>query len=181
MIDEQLRRKILPIKLFVTDADGVLTDGTMYYTESGDEFKKFNTRDGGGLMLLQFAGIKTAIVTSEETKMVENRAKKLQVDALIQGSKNKLQALSQLLNQFSLQNEEVAYIGDDINDIPIIREVGFSIAVADATREIIKIADYIIQAPGGKGAVREAAELILDVQGKYDSALQKYLESRNTL
>ena len=178
MTKEQLRAKILPIKLFITDVDGVLTDGGMYYTETGDEFKKFNTRDGGGLFLLQLVGIKTVIVTSEDTKIVQRRAQKLQVDALFQGTKNKLLALGELLKRYDLEKHEVAFVGDDINDLLIMKEVGFSIAVADATREVKRIADHVLHSKGGQGAVREAAELILDVQGKYQLALQCYLESK---
>jgi YrbI family 3-deoxy-D-manno-octulosonate 8-phosphate phosphatase len=179
MINDAIMQKILPIKLFITDVDGVLTDASMYYTENGDELKKFNTRDGGGLLLLQLAGIKTAIITSEDTKIVERRAKKLNFDFVFQSFKDKVRALEDLLQKNKLENHEVAFIGDDINDLSIMKRVGFSITVADATREIQKIADHILSSKGGEGAVREAAELILDVQGKYETALQLYLKTRS--
>ncbi len=168
------------IKLFITDVDGVMTNAGMYYSEKGDEFKKFNARDGGGFILLRLAGIKCAIVTQEKTKIVERRAKKLGIP-LIQNSKNKVKALHQLTKQYKLKSEEVAYIGDDINDILIMKEVGFSFAVADACEEVKKIANHITNSKGGEGAVREAAEFILKKNNLFDKSLKTYLGSTKTV
>lgn len=152
------------IKLFLTDVDGVLTDAGMYYTNSGDELKKFNTRDGMGLQLLQKAGIKVGIVTSEDTKIVENRAKKLKVDYLYQGKRDggKLSAALEICKLENISIEEVAYIGDDVNCFELLSNVGFPACPADAVDKI-KAIPYIriMQKKGGEGAVREYVDYIL--------------------
>lgn len=149
------------IRLFLTDVDGVLTDAGMYYTEAGDELKKFNTRDGMGLAMLRKAGILTGIVTSENTSMVERRATKLNLDILRQGVRDKAVVLSEILKELQLEPSQVAYIGDDLNDLGIIQKVGLSASPADATAEVIQYADYICQRGGGEGCVREFVEKIL--------------------
>ncbi|WP_101689693.1 acylneuraminate cytidylyltransferase [Dysgonomonas massiliensis] len=152
------------IKLFLTDVDGVLTDAGMYYTNSGDELKKFNTRDGMGLQLLQKEEIKVGIVTSEDTKIVENRAKKLKVDYLYQGKRDggKLSAALEICKLENISIEEVAYIGDDVNCFELLSNVGFPACPADAVDKI-KAIPYIriMQKKGGEGAVREYVDYIL--------------------
>ena len=175
---EKHKKAISKIKLFVSDVDGVLTDAGMYYTENGDELKKFNTRDGGGIWLLKNAGIKTALITSEQTEMVKRRAKKIQVDYFHSVKGDKWRTLEILLNELNLTAENVSYIGDDINDITIIEKVGLSFTVADAVDEIQKRVDIILTKKGGEGAVREAAELILKSNGLYESALNEYLRQK---
>ena len=133
----------------------------MYYSENGDELKKFNTRDAVGLRLLREAGIKIGILTSENTKIVERRAKKIGVDILRQGCKDKAADLDDLLQELSLSPSEVAFIGDDINDLGILKKVGFAATPADGQPAVKALAHYICQAKGGEGAVREVAELIL--------------------
>lgn len=161
-ISPSLRAKLANIKLLAMDVDGVLTDGGMYYSEKGDELKKFNTRDGKGIELLRNAGIKTAFITSEKTQLVERRAAKLKIDELYQGVEDKLAALQQIISRYGLTYQEVAYIGDDINDLHVLRTVGLAITVADGLLENQKVAHYVTQARGGQGAVREVAMLILE-------------------
>lgn len=158
----QLREKLAKVKLLAMDVDGVLTDAGMYYSEHGDELKKFNTRDGKGIELLRKAGIKTALITSENTQIVERRAAKLKIDELYQGVEDKLAALRQIISKYGLTYQEVAYIGDDINDMEAMQAVGLAITVADGLPENQRIADYITQAKGGEGVVREVAVLILE-------------------
>lgn len=146
------------IKLFLCDVDGTLTDGGMYYSESGDELKKFNTRDGMGFQLLREAGIKTGIITSEDTKIVANRAKKLKVDFLCQGKRNggKLAVAKEICSKMGIALDEVAYIGDDINCIELLKAVGIKACPADACEEVKAIADIsVMMKKGGNGCVRE--------------------------
>jgi len=170
IIAESIMKKIqLPlekckIKLFLTDVDGVLTDAGMYYSASGDEMKKFNTKDGKGIELLRNAGIKTGIITSENTGIVTNRAKKLKVDYLYQGAvSNKLDIINEICRQENIGLENVAYIGDDINDYQALSQVGLKACPNDAVSKIKGINEIIIlESKGGCGAVREYAELILE-------------------
>lgn len=153
------------IKLFLSDVDGVLTDAGMYYTESGDEFKKFNTHDGMGFNLLQQAGIKTGIITTETTKIVERRAAKLCIDYVYQGVGfgGKLRSALEICAKENISMEEVAYIGDDINCIELLQAVGVAACPSNATKKVMAIPGIIIlERAGGDGAVREFAEMILD-------------------
>ena len=152
------------IKLFATDVDGVLTDAGMYYSESGDEWKKFNTRDGMGIKLLQRAGIITAIVTQERTKLVARRAEKLTIPELHQGVMDKLSLVRDMSARYGLTLSQVAYIGDDINDLETLKAVGFSATPADGMPQVAAAVDYICRKKGGEGAVREIIEMILDAQ-----------------
>lgn len=152
------------VKLVISDVDGVLTDSGMYYSEYGDELKKFNTRDGMALQLFRERGIKTAIITSESTILVERRAKKLNVDFLMQGKKNigKLDAAKQICEKTGIPLSQVAFVGDDINDIELLKSVGFCFCPADAVNDVKKIYGiHILASKGGEGAVREVAKIIL--------------------
>lgn len=168
--------KLKKIKLLATDVDGVLTDSGAYYSEDGVELKKFSIRDGMGMVLLRKAGYKIAIVTTENTKIVEKRAQRLQVDDLHQGVKNKLEAIELLRKKYSLQWDEIAFIGDDINDIPVLKKAGFSAAPADATPINKKIVHYVTAAYGGHGCVREVCDLILSLKWKNDSITELWLK-----
>lgn len=151
------------IKLFLSDVDGTLTDGGMYYSEKGDELKKFNTRDGMGFQLLREAGIKTGIITSENTEIVANRAKKLKIDFLVQGKRDggKLAAAQEICDQLGITLNEVAYIGDDINCRELLEAVGLAACPADANTIIKNIASIkVMNRNGGEGCVREFIELI---------------------
>lgn len=150
------------IKLFISDVDGVMTDAGMYYTESGDEFKKFNTHDGMGVKLLREKGIKTAIITSEITNIVERRAKKLKIDYLYQSCKNKLEAAREICSKENISLEETAYIGDDINCLELLNHVGLAACPINAVEKIKAIPHIIhLKKKGGEGVVREYVEMIL--------------------
>ena len=146
------------------DVDGVLTDAGMYYTESGDELKKFNTRDGMGIKMLQAVGFVTAFITREKTAIVERRGQKLAVPEVHQGVDDKLAVLTTLAQKYGFSFDQVAYIGDDVNDLDALRAVGFSAAPADAMPTVLKAVHYICVKKGGEGAVRELADLILAAQ-----------------
>ena len=157
------------IKLFLSDVDGTLTDAGMYYGENGEEFKKFNTHDGKGFELLRKAGIKTGIITSENTKIVENRAKKLKVDFLYQGleHKGKLDIAKEICKELNISLDEVAYIGDDINCKELLSSVGIAACPLNALEEIKNIPNIIkLSKSGGDGAVREIIEMIIKIKGK---------------
>lgn len=146
------------IKLVISDVDGVLTDGGMYYSENGDELKKFNTRDGMAFQLMRERGIKTAIITSENTKMVERRAAKLHIDYLMQGKRNggKLEAAKEICEKMGIKLSEVAFVGDDVNDIELLEEVGFAFCPSDAAESVRKLGRIIIlSTKGGEGVIRE--------------------------
>lgn len=159
-----LQRVLRGIRVFATDVDGVLTDAGMYYSESGDEWKKFNTRDGMGIKLLQKAGVITAIITQESTKIVMRRAQKLTIPEVHQGAYDKLAVLKDLIARHDLTMEQVAYIGDDVNDLQALGAVGFSASPADGIPQVQKTVRYICKKKGGEGAVREVADLILAAQ-----------------
>jgi len=162
----QPARKLLKdIRLFATDVDGVLTDAGMYYSESGDEWKKFNTHDGMGIKLLQRAGLITAIVTQERTRLVARRAEKLAIPELHQGIMDKLTVIREMATRHGLTLRQVAYIGDDVNDIETLKAVGFSASPADGLPQVLRVVDYVCRKKGGEGAVRELAEMILAAQG----------------
>ncbi len=154
------------IRLFATDVDGVLTDAGMYYSESGDEWKKFNTRDGMGIKLLQRAGILTALITQEQTKLVARRAEKLAIPEVHQGAHDKLSILRDIVARHGFDLSRVAYIGDDVNDLEALRAVGFSAAPADAVPAVRKAVHYVCSKKGGEGAIREVADLILAAQAR---------------
>jgi 3-deoxy-D-manno-octulosonate 8-phosphate phosphatase (KDO 8-P phosphatase) len=151
------------------DVDGVLTDAGMYYSESGEELKKFNTRDGMGIKLLQRAGLITALITMEETKLVTRRAEKLAIPEVHQGARDKLAVLREMVERRGLTLQEVAYIGDDVNDLEVLNAVGFGAAPADALPAVRSAVDYVCRQKGGEGAVREIADMILAAKGsKFD-------------
>jgi len=154
------------VRMLAMDVDGVLTDAGMYYTESGDELKKFNTRDGMGIKLLQAAGVVTAFITKEKTAIVARRGRKLAVPEIHQGVDDKLSVLTRVAGKYGLTLKQVAYIGDDVNDLEALRAVGFSAAPADAMPIVLQAVHYVCAKKGGEGAVRELADLILAARGK---------------
>lgn len=169
------------IKIFLSDVDGVLTDGGMYYSENGDELKKFNTRDSGGFILLRNAGIRTGMITSESIALVERRAQKLQVDYYFSVPGDKWITIVQLLDSLHLEPGNLAYIGDDINDLTVIEKAGLSFSPLDGIEDVREKADVVISKKGGDGVVREVAELILKSTGSYEEALSKYLRSKHKI
>jgi N-acylneuraminate cytidylyltransferase len=157
--------KLKKIRLVITDIDGVMTDGGMYYSEKGEFLKKFNTRDAKGLELIRKAGIKVAFMTGENSPIVTSRAKKLGIQTCYLGVEEKKSMLFDVCNEMNLSFENIAFIGDDVNDLECMKAVGFSAAPSDAVGDILKIADYVTTAPGGNGAVREVCNLILEYCG----------------
>ena len=164
------------IRLLALDVDGVLTDGRLYFTEDGQEIKTFDTQDGHGIKMLQNAGIRIAIITGRTTRLVERRVVNLGIGLLLQGREDKLVALKELSVQLDIPLDEMAYVGDDWPDIPAIRAAGLGMAVANAHREVRRHADFVSMAAGGRGAVREICDLILEAQGLYEDALAPYLD-----
>ncbi len=147
------------------DVDGVLTDAAMYYGERGEELKRFNTRDGMGVTLVHAAGIRTAILTQESSPIVTRRAAKMKIGDVCLGVRDKLAALRRIAERHGIGLNEVAYIGDDVNDVEAMRHVGLAVAVRDATPLPLSVAHFVTDAGGGQGAVRELCELILEAQG----------------
>ena len=157
----ELRKRLRHIRMLAMDVDGVLTDGGMYYSENGDELKKFNTRDGMGIKMMQFAGIVTVFITKEKTAIVERRGQKLAVPEVHQGVDDKLSLLTRLIKKYGLSLKEVAYVGDDVNDLETLRVVGFSAAPADAMPSVLKAVHYVCSKRGGEGVIREVSDMIL--------------------
>lgn len=160
-VSTALRRRLGNVRMLIMDVDGVLTDGGMYYSEGGEELKKFSTRDGHGITLLHAARIKTALVTRERTPIVTRRAAKLGITEVHQGALDKLPVVKALLEKHGLEPVEVCYIGDDVGDQEVMGYVGLAVAVQDALPPIRKIAHYVTRKSGGAGAVREICDLIL--------------------
>ena len=160
----KLQKKAEKIKLLLTDVDGVLTDGRIVLGNHGEEFKFFHVQDGMGLQLAREAGISVAIITGRESELVRRRAEELEIEEVHQNIEDKVRVFTDLLAQEGLEAEEAAYIGDDINDLPILERVGLALTVANGVDKVKKEADYVTDRAGGQGAVREAVELILEYQ-----------------
>ncbi len=173
---KELLEKIKRVRLLILDVDGVLTDGSIVYTNSGEELKRFDVKDGHGVKLLLRNGIDVAIITSRSSQAVSRRAEDLGIGTVYQGIKNKITALEEILRDKGLKSEEVAYIGDDLVDLPVILRVGFSCAVGDAVDEVRKRVDYVTEKRGGFGAVREVVEVILKAQNRWNDTVKTYLE-----
>ncbi len=167
--------KAKPIVLLLLDVDGVLTDGSITYTQSGGESKSFNTQDGFGLRLLQESGVEVGLITARSSEAVKRRAQDLSLSLVFQGVRNKLEVFERLKAEKKIENSQVAYMGDDWLDLSLFTRVGFSATVADGVFEVRKMVDYVAKHEGGKGAVREVCELIIEAKGKTESLLEKYL------
>jgi 3-deoxy-D-manno-octulosonate 8-phosphate phosphatase (KDO 8-P phosphatase) len=161
-----VKEKLSIVKMLVLDVDGTLTDGSMYYSPEGEQLKRFFVRDGMGIVLLQRAGIETAILTTENTRIVAKRAEKLGIRHLVMGSRNKKRSMIELSESAGISFANMAYMGDDVNDEFGIRQAGVSACPSDATELIRSMVDIISNYPGGRGAVREFAEFILRAQDK---------------
>jgi len=160
----EVHSRAAEVKLLVMDVDGVLTDGAMYYSESGDELKKFTTIDGMGISFLHNAGIATALITGEKTSLITRRSRKLSIDYVFQGVTDKLSVLNKLIQTLGITNNETGYIGDDLNDLEVMNNVGFPVTVPNGHEKLKKVACYCTEKPGGSGAVREVCELILQAR-----------------
>jgi 3-deoxy-D-manno-octulosonate 8-phosphate phosphatase (KDO 8-P phosphatase) len=161
----EIERRAARIKLVLMDCDGVLTDGRITLLGDGDEEKSFHTRDGHGIVLLHRAGLQTGIISGRKSSLVERRARELGMKYVRQGTWNKVQDFEDVLKEADVDEKEVAFIGDDVTDAPLMRRSELAVAVADATAETKQSAHYITQLPGGFGAVREVCELVLKAQG----------------
>ena len=160
-INSDLRKKCKRIKIILTDVDGVLTDGGRYYSDTGEVLKKFHVRDGMGINLLLKNGIKTIIVTKENSKITKKWAKDMNITKVISGSQNKENELSKICKKFEVSENGVAYIGDDVNDLKLLMKVGFSAVPNDADENIKNHVDYICAKIGGMGAFREISNMII--------------------
>lgn len=172
-IDLGLQKKAKAIRLIVMDVDGVLTDGRIFYSADGVETEAFFVRDGLGLRMAQQAGLLTAILTGRISGAVTHRAKELGISEIHQGVLNKLEVYEMLLQRYGLTDEAAAYVGDDLNDIPLLGRAGLSAAPADAAPEVRAKVTYVTTRPGGCGAVREVIDLILKAQGRCEQLLER--------
>ncbi|MCL4475797.1 MAG: 3-deoxy-manno-octulosonate-8-phosphatase KdsC [Nitrospirae bacterium] len=173
----KIKEKAKNIKFLILDVDGVLTDGSIILDNEGNEFKLFHVRDGHGIKMLVKAGVQVAIITGRQSKVVERRARELGITEVYQRCHIKTVALDHIIEKFGLTGEEVAYIGDDIVDIPIFKRVGFSIAVNDADDETKNHAMMVTANRGGRGAVREVCDFMLKAKGVWESMIEEYFET----
>ena len=172
-----IERRAARIKLLLMDCDGVLTDGRLWLFEDGDEQKSFNVRDGLGLNLWHRAGLKSGIISGRNSKALQRRADGLRIQYVRQGSENKTKDFDELLGLAEVQENEVAFVGDDLNDIPLMLRSELAVAVADAVEDTRAVAHLVTRAAGGAGAIREVVELILKAQGRWEDVTEKYLKA----
>lgn len=173
-IPQSLIKKIKAIKLFALDVDGVMTDGRIIYDDDGRETKIFDVKDGHGIKMLIRSGLDVAIITARQSNVVIHRARNLGIDLVYQKAIDKVSALEDILAKKGLSFEQAAYIGDELVDIPLLRKVGFAIAVKDAVDDVKRYVDYVAVKNGGYGAVREVCELILKSQGRWTDVTARY-------
>lgn len=173
-IPVDLLNRLKAIKLLLLDVDGVLTDGGLIYHDDGVESKLFDVKDGHGIKLIQRAGVEVGFLTGRYSKAVLNRAHDLGIELVQQGVRNKEEIYKEILQQRKLMDKEVAYMGDDLVDIPVLRRVGLAVAVPDACHDVFAFVHYTTRNPGGKGACREICELILKAQDKWASVTDRY-------
>ncbi len=166
--------KAKEVQLLLLDVDGVLTDGTLYYSESGEESKAFNTQDGFGLRLLREAGLELGVITARKSEIVARRANELKMHYIYQGVKNKNNAFKEIVKASGLKPYQIAYMGDDWLDLVLLQQVGLAIVPANGAREVKDIAHYVTERRGGAGAVRDACDLIIEAKNLLMELLQKY-------
>ena len=171
---QDIYRRAQKVRLAIFDVDGVLTDGALYYSDSGAEIKAFHVRDGQGLKMLQESGVRTAIVTSRRSNAVALRARDLGIELLFQGVADKLQTCRGLLADLALEPHAIAYIGDDLVDLPVMALCGFAATVPEAPVAVRRKAHYITEARGGHGAAREFCELIMHAQATLEAQMVRY-------
>ncbi|MGR8929736.1 MAG: 3-deoxy-manno-octulosonate-8-phosphatase KdsC [Gammaproteobacteria bacterium] len=171
----ELKNNIKQIKLMILDVDGVLTDGRLFFDDHGKEYKCFHARDGHGIKLLRQTGVEVAVISGRKSNSVSIRMQSLGVAHVYQGHENKRSAFAEILRNLDLSPKQVAYVGDDVLDLPVMVQAGFAVAVADANFAVKQHADWCTQTPGGLGAVREVCDLIMQVQGTFEAMLQSYL------
>jgi len=172
---QDIQKKAAAIRLIVFDVDGVLTDGSLYIGDDGQEYKAFNSKDGHGMKMLQATGVQIAIITGRTSEVVRIRMQSLGVEHVYQGKRMKLPAYEELKQATGFGDDQIAYVGDDVVDLPVMTRVGLAIAVQDAHYLAKQHAHWVTPSSGGRGAGREACELIMDAQGTLQSSLQAYL------
>ena len=172
---QQVYVKAQAVRLAIFDVDGVLTDGGLHYSDSGEETKVFDVRDGHGMKMLQASGVALAIITSRTSRCVARRAENLGIDLLYQGVENKVTAFEALAAKLGLDRSACAYMGDDWVDLPVLLRCGLAMSVPEAPAAVRERVHYVTRANGGRGAVREACELIMQAQGTFDAKLAAFL------
>ncbi len=170
----KIKKKLFKIKLLLLDVDGVLTDGGIYIDNKGNEIKRFNVKDGSGIKMAKQCGIEVGLITGRKSKIVITRAKELEVKLVYQGVKKKHLLLEKIIKDLKVKKEEIAYIGDDVIDLKILKEVGCKVAVNDAHFAIKKNADIVTKKRGGEGAVREFIDILLKEKGLWEDGLKRY-------
>ncbi len=170
-----LHYKAKHIKLLLLDVDGVMSDGKISFTNTGEEIKSFNTLDGHGIKMLRSTGVEVGIITGRQSLIVEKRATDLGIHLLIQGREDKYTAMQELLVQYPCPLENIAFLGDDYPDLTVMTRVGLSLSVANAHHEVVKRSHWQSQRKGGEGAVREACDFLMQAQGTYESSLEPYI------
>ena len=175
MIDRDLWQRAAVIKLVLFDVDGVLTDGSLFIGDDGQEYKAFHSKDGLGMRMLQDSGVEIGIITGRTSEVVRHRMQSLGISHLFQGQRHKLPAYEQLIGQLGLESEQTAYVGDDVVDLPVLRRAGLAIAVGDAHPLVKRHTHWVTEAPGGRGAAREVCELIMLAQGTLDAQIDAYM------
>ena len=175
-----IERRAARIRLLLMDCDGVLTDGRLWLIDEGDEQKSFNVRDGLGLDLWHRAGLKSGIISGRTSSALERRAHGLRIEYVRQGSENKIKDFEELLGLAEVDENEVAFVGDDLNDIPLMLRSELAVAVADAADETLAVAHLVTAAAGGLGAIREVVEVILKAQGRWAEVTERYLKATGT-
>ena len=174
-IDEKdAREKLRRIQMLIFDVDGVLTNGSLVYGSDDTEYKQFSVLDGLGFNLARRAGFKTALITARKSPIVERRAQELKLDAYFQGNENKAPAFEHLLDQFDMSAENIAFMGDDLLDLALVRRAGFTAAPANARPEVMDAVDYVTYARGGDGAARELVEFILITLGRWQQIVAEF-------
>ena len=163
------------IKLVIFDIDGVMTDGSLFFDNQGEEYKAFNSLDGHGLRMLQECGVRAAVITGRQSKLVQHRMHDLGINLLYQGYRDKTPAFEMLMKEVNLQKYEITYVGDDVVDLPIMSQLDFAIAVQNAHPFVKQHAHWITERSGGRGAVRDVCEFILEAKGLLDGKLHSYL------
>lgn len=174
-MSKKIKESIKKIKALVLDVDGTMTEGNLIFDGNGRELKSFNVQDGYGIVVSKRVGLKTAIITAGNSKVVKVRADYLHINKLYSGAYPKIDSYEKMLKFFKVKDEEVCYVGDDLTDCQILKRVGFSVAVKNAVPETKKVADYITKRLGGDGAIREVVELILKTQNKWQKVIAQDL------
>ena len=176
LMAQDILEKARNIELVIFDVDGVLTDGTLFYGDDGQEYKSFNSKDGHGLRMLQDSGVQVAIITGRESNVVRHRMDNLGITHVLQGRREKLPAYEELKSITGVADEHIAYVGDDVVDLPVMSRVAFAIAVQDAHHFVTKHAHWQTPSRGGHGAARDVCELIMEAKGTLQPALESYLK-----